>query len=250
MTVEIREFTQEGNNLFKSMMELLIKDPGDLSALKLLVRSSSNPLEFELDQYATPVGATMSWTGGITTAQIASALVSKFPLSQQTLASTFDRLGLWNWLAYSAICNRVVWNGSDDLLKLSSYCIEVDSPYNTYYRHIIRSRWFVRGVHGQYGDACLFSKPSVFSDVSEQILSRHYYCQSRSIVELVCRMLYDEKASSFQLKRRYTIGLRQLMADLDFLAVNYDVRAMPVDDLFRLLNDDLRLNWPLNPQIP
>jgi hypothetical protein len=249
MNLDILEFSPEGCSRFEGMIDRLVLDPKDPVGLALLSKAKGQGGLFELDQYATPVGQTIDWSGNMSASELADVLVSKFPYVQQSRGAFFGRIGMWNWLAYSAICNRIVWDRSKKLRKKTAYYIGAESSYKDYYRHVVRSRWFVRAIHGGHGEICLHSKLDVFSDASEQILSRHYFCESRGLVELACRMFYDDSASVFRPRNNYTSGLRDLLLDVDALAVNYDVRAMPVDALYLKLRPELQAAWKLNPPL-
>jgi hypothetical protein len=157
---------------------------------------------------------------------------------------------LWSWLAlfwFDQLCPQRA-DGTRDVKEEHRYIYTNDFRY--YYRHLVRSPWYVVRHHGDSGRFLLMgTKPSeyplsVHGEILEQIGGRQQVFGSRSIVAAASRLYADPstgrprrgvagrgRGSAF----RFGMVLRQL--DL-----TYDPEIMPSDGLINILPAEFD-NW-------
>lgn len=150
---------------------------------------------------------------------------------------------LWTTLAlvwFDRLCSKKS-DGSRDIGEDYRYILSTD--YRHYYRHLIRSPWYLVHLHGENARILLVAPKegnfplSVHGEILEQFGGRQQVLASRPIVAAANRMYLDPMAnrprkgvagSGKGSARRFGLVLRQL--DL-----TYDPEAMAIDGLQKVL---------------
>jgi hypothetical protein len=173
----------------------------------------------------------------------------EFGIYLKTLLGGFDPASIagdrhfWTSLAlfwFDRICPAKA-DGTREILKEYHYILSSD--YRHYYRHLIRSPWYLVRQHGPHSRFLLVASQkkehplSVHGEILEQIGGRQQVLASRPIIEAAARLYLDPSTgrprkgvagSGRGSARRFGIVLRQL--DL-----TYDPQAMPDGGLLRIL---------------
>jgi hypothetical protein len=160
---------------------------------------------------------------------------------------------LWSSLAlfwFDHLCPKRA-NGSRDIGEEYRYILSGD--YRHYYRHLVRSPWYLVHVHGGNSRILLIapreqdSPLSVHGEILEQLGGRQQVLASRFIIAAANRMYLDPvtgrprrgvAGSGRGSARRFGIVLRQL--DL-----TYDPEAMPDGGLIKVLPNEFE-KWKRN----
>lgn len=168
-------------------------------------------------------------------------------LDQQS--ASFDQ-GLWSWLAafyFEQICPRDN-EGKRNLRKEYVYTL---SESRIYYRHLVRTPWFLVKTHGERCRFLLLSRdkdPAPLSRQSyllDQLAARQFVISSPSLVGVAAR-LYSDSRTGLPTRGAGAKGSgspRRLALLANQLSLTYDIHEMPVDQLLKLLPDEFGGRW-------
>lgn len=159
--------------------------------------------------------------------------------------------GLWSWLAawyFDQLCEI---DGSGKRLLRKEY---VYAPQNEryYYRHVVRTPWYVVSQHGEAAKFLLISTrnddPAPLSRQSallDALAARQFVIASTTLVG-AARRLYTDKFTGRPTRGAGAKGSgspRRLALIANQLALTYDIRDMPTDNFLRLLPDEFLARW-------
>jgi hypothetical protein len=166
---------------------------------------------------------------------------------QQTVS--FDR-GLWSWLAafyFEQLCPR----DKDGKRSLRKEYVYVLSESRTYYRHLVRTPWFLLKAHGERCRFLLVARrddPAPLSRQSyllDQLASRQFVISSPSLIGVAARLYSDPRTGQPTRgaggKGSGSPGRLALIANQ--LSLTYDIHDMPVDRLMKILPDEFGARW-------
>jgi hypothetical protein len=180
--------------------------------------------------------------------QFGAALVDLLA-DQDQQAVSFDR-GLWSWLAafyFEQLCPR------DSLGKrnLRKDYVYVLSETRTYYRHLVRTPWFLVKAHGEQCRFLLIGRrddPAPLSRQSyllDQLAARQFVITSPSMVGAAAR-LYTDRRTGLPTRGAGAKGSgspRRLALIANQLSLTYDIHDMPVDRLLKILPEEFGARW-------
>ena len=118
---------------------------------------------------------------------------------------SFD-LTLWSWLAahyFEQLCPRDE-NGKRALRRDYVYVL---SESRTYYRHLVRTPWFLVKTHGEKCRYLLVSRPgdlaplSRQTDLLDQLAARQFVISSPALVGAAARTLYGPADRAAEARR-------------------------------------------------
>ena len=153
---------------------------------------------------------------------------------------SFDR-GLWAWLAawyFEQLCPRDV-NGRRKLREENTY---IPSETRIYYRHLVRTPWYLVSTHGQASEFLLVSPLNEQSYLLDQLASRQFVIASPTLIAAAKRLYTDPKTG----RPRRGAGAkgpgspRRLALIANQLLLTFDIRTMPVDKFMNLLPTEFR----------
>jgi hypothetical protein len=163
---------------------------------------------------------------------------------------SFD-LTLWSWLAahyFEQLCPRDE-NGKRALRRDYVYVL---SESRTYYRHLVRTPWFLVKTHGEKCRYLLVSRPgdlaplSRQTDLLDQLAARQFVISSPALVGAAARLYTDQRTG----QPRRGAGAkgsgsppRRLALIANQLSLTYDIHDMPVDRLMKLLPEEFGARW-------
>lgn len=173
------------------------------------------------------------------------------------LLSSFDshdisyKRSLWSWLAawyFDQLCD-VDTSGKRILRKEYVYVPENE---RLYYRHLVRTPWYVVSQHGEAAKFLLISAriddPTPLSRQSyllDQLAARQFVIASPTLVS-AARRLYTEKLTGRPTRGAGSKGggsPRRLALIANQLALTYDIRDMPTNNFLKLLPDEFSVRW-------
>jgi hypothetical protein len=161
---------------------------------------------------------------------------------QQTIS--FDK-GLWSWLAaayFEQLCPRDT-AGHRNLRKEYVYAL---SETRIYYRHLVRTPWFLVRTHGERCRFLLVSgrdDPAPLSHQSyllDQLAARQFVISSPTLVGAAAR-LYSDPRTGQPTRGAGAKGSgspRRLALIANQLSLTYDIHDMPVDRLLKILPEE------------
>ena len=162
---------------------------------------------------------------------------------------SFDR-GLWSWLAafyFEQLCPRDE-EGNRTMRKEYVYAL---SESRIYYRHLVRTPWFLVKTHG---DCCRFlliardGDPAPLSRQSyllDQLAARQFVISSPSLIGVAAR-LYSDARTGQPTRGAGAKGSgspRRLALIANQLSLTYDIHDMPVDRLLKILPEEFGARW-------
>ena len=162
---------------------------------------------------------------------------------------SFDR-GLWSWLAafyFEQLCPRDAV-GKRNLRKDYVYVL---SETRIYYRHLVRTPWFLVKAHGQRCRFLLIGRtddPAPLSRQSyllDQLAARQFVITSPSMVGAAAR-LYSDSRTGMPTRGAGAKGSgspRRLALIANQLSLTYDIHDMPVDQLLKILPEEFGARW-------
>jgi hypothetical protein len=166
---------------------------------------------------------------------------------QQTVS--FDR-GLWSWLAafyFEQLCPRDK-DGKRALRKEYVYAL---SESRTYYRHLVRTPWFLVTTHGERCRFLLVARrddPAPLSRQSyllDQLAARQFVISSPSLIGAAARLYSDPRTGQptrgAGARGSGSPGRLALIANQ--LSLTYDIHDMPVDQLLKILPEEFGARW-------
>lgn len=162
---------------------------------------------------------------------------------------SFDR-GLWSWLAayyFEQLCPRDR-DGKQALRKDYVYVLDQS---RIYYRHLVRTPWYLVKTHGERCRFLLLPRrddPAPLSQQSgllDRLAARQFVISSPALVGAAARLYSDPRAG------RPTRGAggegsgspRRLALIANQLALTYDIHNMPADRLLQLLPEEFGTRW-------
>jgi hypothetical protein len=166
---------------------------------------------------------------------------------QQTVS--FDR-GLWSWLA-AAFFEQLCPRDKDGIRNLRKEYVYALSETRTYYRHLVRTPWFLVKTHGEHcrfllitgrDDAAPLSHQSYLLD---QLAARQFVISSPSLVGAASR-LYSDPRTGQPTRGAGAKGSgspRRLALIANQLSLTYDIHDMPVDRLLKILPEEFGARW-------
>lgn len=230
MTMRLRKLNDEGVRKFSDWLDA--GAPGDAPMNLVENPETSEPM----------VDAIVTGTGMFDD-RYEFGVYLKSLLSRLDAAAISGDRNLWTTLAlvwFDRICPRR-GDGTRDVKEHYRYVLSND--YRHYYRHLIRSPWYLVRQHGENARFLLVAPQqkdnplSVHGEILEQVGGRQQVLASRPIISAACRMYLDPATgrprkgvagSSRGSARRFGMVLRQL--DL-----TYDAEIMTEDGLIGIL---------------
>jgi hypothetical protein len=158
---------------------------------------------------------------------------------------------LWSWLAawyFDQLCEI---DGAGQRMLRKEY---VYSPQNErlYYRHLVRTPWYVVSQHGEAAKFLLIpartDDPAPLSRQSyllDQLAARQFVIASPTLVG-AARRLYTDKFTGRPTRGAGAKGSgspRRLALIANQLALTYDIRDMPTENFLRLLPEEFSTRW-------
>jgi hypothetical protein len=153
---------------------------------------------------------------------------------------SFDR-SLWAWLAayyFEQLCPR----GADGSRKLREENAYVPSEARIYYRHLVRTPWYLVGTHGEEAKFLLVSPLNQQSYLLDQLAARQYIIASPTLIAAAKRLYTNPQTG----QPRYGAGAkgpgspRRLALVANQLSLTFDIRGMPVEKFMGLLPQEFR----------
>jgi hypothetical protein len=162
---------------------------------------------------------------------------------------SFDRT-LWSWLAayyFEQLCPQD-GNGKRALRKDYVYVL---SESRKYYRHLVRTPWFLVKTHGERCRYLLVSRSgdstplSRQSDLLDQLAARQFVISSPALVGTAARLYTDQRTGQPTRGAGAKGGgsPRRLALIANQLSLTYDIHDMPVDRLMKLLPEEFGTRW-------
>ena len=163
---------------------------------------------------------------------------------------TYKR-SLWSWLAawyFDQLCET---DTSGKRLLRKEY-VYVPQDERLYYRHLVRTPWYVVSQHGETAKFLLISTrtgdPAPLSRQSyllDQLAARHFVISSPTLVGAAQR-LYTDKFTGRPTRGAGAKGggsPRRLALIANQLALTYDTRNMPIENFLKLLPEEFSARW-------
>jgi len=162
---------------------------------------------------------------------------------------SYDR-GLWTWLAawyFEQICPT----DAESKRVLRKPYVYVLSNARLYYRHLVRTPWFLVAKHGENcrylltsasGDPAPLSRQSYLLD---QLAARQYVIASPTLVA-AANQLYVNQRTGRPKRGAGAKGRgspRRLALIANQLSLTFDIRDMPVENFMKLLPDEFSTSW-------
>ena len=170
-------------------------------------------------------------------------------VDQDQQAVSFDR-GLWSWLAavyFEQLCPA----DGDGRRNLRKDYVYVLSETRIYYRHLVRTPWFLVKTHGERCRFLLIGRkddPAPLSRQSyllDQLAARQFVITSPSMVGAAAR-LYSDPRTGQPTRGAGAKGSgspRRLALIANQLSLTYDIHDMPVDRLMKVLPEEFGSRW-------
>jgi hypothetical protein len=153
---------------------------------------------------------------------------------------SFNR-GLWAWLAawhFEELCPLT----PDGVRKLREENTYIPSESRIYYRHLVRTPWYLVSTHG---DACQFLLVSPLNQQSyllDQLAARQFVIASPTLIAAAKRLYTNPRTGQPRLGAgaKGAGSPRRLALIANQLLLTYDIRAMPVDKFMNLLPEEFQ----------
>lgn len=179
-------------------------------------------------------------TSALDGSKLRLALTVESALQPLERVAGLDRdVGLWSWLAL-ALFDEICPARSDGARRpSSSYQYILSDDYRHYHRHLVRSPWLVRHLHGEHGLVTLVGPASQHGEAAEQLLSRTPVVTNKPLFAALSR-LYVEKHGGQVRHRRGAAGrnggsFRRVGKIIRQFDLTYDLHAMQPDEILNLL---------------
>jgi hypothetical protein len=159
-------------------------------------------------------------------------------------------LGLWSWLAawfFDQLC-PVPGDGTRSPRK--EYVYILGEP-RLYYRHLVRTPWFLVDTHGEGCRFLLVSSPEDPAPLSrqsyllDQLAARQFVIASPTLISAASR-LYADPRTGRPKRGAGTKGQgspRRLALIANQLSLTFDIRDMPIDSFMKLLPEEFSAFW-------
>ena len=161
------------------------------------------------------------------------------------------RQPLWSWLAawyFDQLCET---DGSGKRILRKEY-VYVPQNERLYYRHVVRTPWYVVSQHGEAAKFLLTSTrkddPAALSRQSyllDQLAARQFVIASPTLIG-AARRLYSDKLTGQPARGAGAKGRgspRRLALIANQLALTHDIRDMPTDSFMKLLPEEFSARW-------
>jgi hypothetical protein len=161
------------------------------------------------------------------------------------------RRGLWSWLAawyFGQLCET----DTSGKRKLRREYVYIPQNERLYYRHLVRTPWYVVAQHGEAAKFLLVSTrandPAPLSRQSyllDQLAARQFVIASPTLVS-GARRLYTDSMTGRLTRGAGSKGSgspRRLALIANQLALTYDIREMPTDNFLKLLPEEFSVRW-------
>lgn len=169
--------------------------------------------------------------------------------SQDQQTVSFDQ-GLWSWLAaffFEQLCPR----DDDGKRALRKDYVYTLSESRIYYRHLVRTPWFLVKTHGERcrfllvaraGDPAPLSRQSYLLD---QLAARQFVISSPSLIGAAARLYSDQRTGqpTRGAGAKGSGSPRRLALIANQLSLTYDIHDMPVDRLMKILPEEFGARW-------
>jgi len=148
---------------------------------------------------------------------------------------SYDR-GLWAWLAawyFEQLC-PVTPNGDRALREEYAY---IPNEGRKYYRHLVRTPWYLVSTHGEASRFLLLSPLNQQSSLLEELAGRQFVISSPTLIAAAKQLFTNPRtghprtgagAKGSGSPRRLAIIANQLL-------LTFDIRTMPIDKFMDLL---------------
>lgn len=159
--------------------------------------------------------------------------------------------GLWSWLAaayFEQLCPR----DADGRRNLRKDYVYVLSETRTYYRHLVRTPWFLVKTHGERCRFLLIGRReeaaaplSQQSHLLDALAARQFVISSPSLIGVAAR-LYSDPHTGRQTRGAGSVGRgspRRLALIANQLSLTHDIHDMPVDRLMKILPEEFGSRW-------
>lgn len=147
--------------------------------------------------------------------------------------------GLWAWLAawyFDQLCPANP-DGSRNLRKEYVY---IPSETQIYYRHLVRTPWYMVSTHGEASKFLLGSPLSQQSYLLDQLAARQFVIASPTLIAAAKR-LYTNPTTGRPRRGAGAKGPgspRRLALVANQLSLTFDIRDMPVQSFMKLLPEE------------
>lgn len=148
---------------------------------------------------------------------------------------SFDR-GLWAWLAarhFELLCP----SNADGLRKLREENAYIPGEPRKYYRHLVRTPWYLAATHGEASKFLLLSPLHEQNSLLDQLAARQFIISSPTLIA-AAKKLYTNPQTGQPRRGAGAKGPgspRRFAVVANQLSLTFDIRGMPVDKFMGLL---------------
>ena len=152
---------------------------------------------------------------------------------------SFNR-GMWGWLAawfFDELSPPINADGSRNLRKEYVY---IPSETRIYYRHLVRTPWYLVSTHGEASKFLLASTLNQQSYLLDQLAARQFVIASPTLIA-AARKLYTNPQTGLPRRGAGAKGPgspRRLAIVANQLSLTFDIRNMPVQHFMNLLPEE------------
>jgi hypothetical protein len=157
---------------------------------------------------------------------------------------------LWSWLAAWYFDQLCAVDGSGKRILRKEY-VYIPQNERYYYRHLVRTPWYVVAQHGEAAKFLLTSMRtddpaplSRQSDLLDQLAARQFVIASPTLVGAAQR-LYTDRFTGRPTRggAKGSGSPRRLALIANQLALTYDIRNMPTENFLKLLPEEFSARW-------
>ena len=148
-------------------------------------------------------------------------------------------VGLWAWLAASFF-DQLCPANADGSRNLRKEYVYIPSETRIYYRHLVRTPWYVVSTHGEASKFLLTSPLSQQSYLLDQLAARQFVIASPTLIA-AARRLYTNPVTGRPRRGAGAKGPgspRRLALVANQLSLTFDIRDMPVQSFMKLLPEE------------
>ena len=147
---------------------------------------------------------------------------------------SFNR-GLWAWLAawyFDLLCQP----NPDGTRKLREEYAYIPNEARKYYRHLVRTPWYLVSTHGEASHFLLVSPLNQQSALLEELAARQFIISSPTLISAAKRLYTNPQTGQPLIRMGRGAGSpRRFALIANQLLLTFDIRAMSVDKLMDLL---------------
>jgi hypothetical protein len=146
------------------------------------------------------------------------------------------------WHRGPIVLRRVCPSNTDGSRKLREENAYIPGEARKYYRHLVRTPWYLVSTHGEASKFLLVSSLNQQSYLLDQLAARQFIIASPTLIA-AARKLYTNPQTG---QPRYGAGAkgpgspRRLALVANQLSLTFDIRGMPVDKFMTLLPSEFR----------